>query len=160
MAGRTGRKNTSYKHLTEHKRWEKQGGCFKGEVFSISSEPPLESKAQRYEMKEIKGEIGSDEWRAGVDSYEKEIKEQIELMKKMGKGNPNYLEHLRRWYELGLRVKKMVGDAEGKFGANAKPTNPNITGNTFVVVMHDGKTDEIKMAEKAEIIQEDKEDGE
>ena len=80
---------------------------------------------------EIVGEIGSVEWWGSVRDTRGKIEHKIEELERSDGCDDR---ELRGWYDMLIRLDKMVGDANGIFIKESKAIDAR-GGNTFVVVM-------------------------
>ena len=146
------------------KHWKvdssKAKGVHKREINSFQIDKEIVRKRDRLPDPDVKGEIGSNEWWKNLRKERKEIKSQIKEMKRVRGGGDRYIENLRRWTELLLRLDKMVGDATGVFFKDSNKVNTGDVTN-FIVVMPDQHLESNKIENVAvEILEESNEDDE
>jgi len=112
---------------------EKRKGCSR-DLFDIQIDKEIIRKRDRLDMPDIEGEYGSEEWWGNLRAARKDILAQIKEMKRVKTGGDRYVENIRKWTELLLRLDKMIGDATGVFFKDSKAINPGGV-NNFIVVM-------------------------
>lgn len=135
----------------KHWKWSKKG--FKGGVFGMDTDKELFQKSERLPV-DVDGEVGTAEWWKNLRKEKKHI---VKLRKEamQVKGNDRNNNYILKLTEALLRIQKMEGEANGVFGGKR---NAPVTGNTFVVVMPDGKTED-RVIESTEVIDEPEGDG-
>ena len=113
---------------------EKCNGVDHSYNFSFQIDKEIIRKRDRLDMPEIEGEYGSEEWWGNLREARDDIVKQIKEMKRVKTGGDRYVENIRRWTELLLRLDKMIGDATGVFFKDNKSIQPGGV-NNFIVVM-------------------------
>lgn len=120
--------------------WKKDGskhlGIYRGQTFSFQIDKEITRKRDRLDMPDIAGEYGSEEWWGNLRQARNDILAQIKEMKRVKSGGDRYVENIRKWTELLLRLDKMIGDATGVFFKDSNKIQPGGV-NNFIVVMPD-----------------------
>ena len=120
-------------HWTKENRTK---GTDTSQINSFAIDKEIDRKRDRIPTPDLEGEVGSVEWWSSIRENRQKIAQQIEEMKRVKGGGDKYVENIRKWTELLLRLDKMIGDAIGVFFKDSKHIQPGGV-NNFIVFRPD-----------------------